>query len=150
MTADDGRAFVVLKPDGDLIALRSFEAAAVRALYVVRAPPTREERARRNPASLTPRQRYYLDAWGYPYVLDEFRPHFTLTNALPDPIALVKSLEWEFRLRVASRALRVDDVALFGETEPGGEFKILRRFPLGSSKRTHRLSSRVAAAAFID
>jgi hypothetical protein len=150
MTADDGRAFVVLKPDGDLRVLHSFEEAAVRALYAVRAPPTREERARRNSAGLTPRQRYYLEAWGYPYVLDEFRPHFTLTNPLPDPVNVVKALEWEFSLRAASRALQVDDAALFGETAPGGEFNILRRFPLGRAKRARRLSSRVAVAAFID
>jgi hypothetical protein len=46
--------------------------------------------------------------------------------------------------------LQVDDAALFGETAPGGEFNILRRFPLGRAKRARRLSSRVAVAAFID
>lgn len=45
---------------------------------------------------------YYLDAWGYPYVLDEFRPHFTLTNAISDALRVARALEWEFSLRVAS------------------------------------------------
>ncbi len=150
MAADDGRAFVVLRPEGRSKALRSFEASAVRTLDALRAPLAEDEQARRNVSKLTPRQRYYLEAWGYPYVIDEFRPHFTLTNAVPDPAPLVKSLQWEFSLRVASRTMRVDAVTLFAEASPGGDFKILRRFPLGRPNRGRRLSSRVAAAAFID
>ena len=42
----------------------------------------REDRARRNPSALTPRQRDYLDRWGYPYVMEEFRFHMTLTGRL--------------------------------------------------------------------
>ncbi|MFY9969037.1 MAG: DUF1045 domain-containing protein [Roseiarcus sp.] len=150
MATDDGRAFVVLKPRPHSKALRALEEAAVRGLDAVRAPPTQEERLRRDISRLSPRQRYYLEAWGYPYVIDEFRPHYTLTNAVPDPARLVKSLRWEFSLRVASRQMRVDALTLFGETAPGGEFRILRRFPLGRSLRPRRLSPRVAAAAFID
>ena len=47
-----------------------------------RAPLTPEDRARRNPSALTPRQRDYLDRWGYPYVLEDFRFHMTLTGRL--------------------------------------------------------------------
>jgi hypothetical protein len=36
--------------------------------------------------------------------------------------------------------LRVDALTLFAESEPGGEFKILRRFPLGEAQRTTRTS----------
>jgi hypothetical protein len=101
-------------------------------------------------ARLTPRQAYYLDAWGYPYVLDEFRPHFTLTNAIADADRVARLLQQEFRLRVASPALRVDALTLFGESEPGGEFKIVRRFPLGRSTRARRPSARALAPAFFD
>ena len=80
MATADGRAFVVLKPNGGVKELRSFEEKAVRALDVLRAPLTNAESQSQNAASLTPRQRYYLEAWGYPYVIDEFQPHFTLTN----------------------------------------------------------------------
>ncbi len=70
MKTADGRAFVVLKPKGGATELRVFEERAVRALDALRAPLTTAERLRRNVARLTPRQRYYLEAWGYPYVLD--------------------------------------------------------------------------------
>ena len=115
----------------------------------MRAPLSDAERSRHS-ARLTPRQRYYLEAWGYPYVLDEFRPHFTLTNPLEQAGLLAKALEWEFRLRVASPALRVESVVLFGERESDGVFEVLRAFALGRAKRAKRSSPRVAAAAFID
>jgi hypothetical protein len=149
IAAREGRAFVALKPEGDLTKLRAFEAGVVRALDSLRSPLAAGERERRKSAGLTPRQAYYLDAWGYPYVLDEFRPHFTLTNAIPDANRAARALEWEFSLRVASHVLRIDALTLFAESEPGGEFKILRRFPLGQAKRA-RGRSRVLAPAFLD
>jgi hypothetical protein len=150
VAAGDGRAFVALKPHGVLKELRSFEGSVVRVLDQFRAPTARADRERRKAARLTPRQSYYLDAWGYPYVLDEFRPHFTLTNAIANADRVARLLEWEFRLRVPSNALRVDALTLFGEIEPGGEFKILRRFPLGRSARARRSSARAFAPAFLD
>jgi Protein of unknown function (DUF1045) len=143
----DGRAFVALMPHGGLKELRSFEGSVVRALDRLRAFRDRE---RREPARLTPRQAYYLDAWGYPYVLDEFRPHFTLTNAIAEADRVARLLQQEFRLRVASPALRVDALTLFGESEPGGAFRILRRFPLGGPVRTRRSSARAFAPALLD
>jgi hypothetical protein len=149
IAAGEGRAFVVLKPEGDLMKLRAFEGGVVRALDPLRSTLTSGERERRKSACLSPRQAYYLDAWGYPYVLDEFRPHFTLTNAISDADRMARELEWDFGLRVASHGLRVDALALFAEIEPGGEFKILRRFPLGEAKRATRPSG-VLARAFLD
>jgi hypothetical protein len=145
IAAGDGRAFVALRPEGGLKELRSFEGSVVRALDRLRAPLAPGDRERRNLARLTPRQAYYHDAWGYPYVLDEFRPHFTLTDAIVDADRVVRLLKWEFRHRVASPALRVDALTLFGEKEPGGEFIILRRFPLGRSTRAGRSSARAFA-----
>jgi len=126
------------------------EQAAVPTLDKLRAPLTEDERHRRNVVRLTQRQRYDLKASGYPYVIDEFRPHVTLTNAVPDPTRPVKSLEQDFSLRVASQAMRVDATTLFGETTPGGEFRIVRSSTLGRSRRARCLSPRIAAASFID
>ena len=152
MSAGNGLAFVVLKPEGRSTELHSLEESTVRALDALRAPLTDAERGGRDTRRLTPRQRYYLDAWGYPYVIDEFRPHFTLTNPIEvEQAGHVKTaLDWEFRLRVASPALRVDSIALFGERESDGEFEVLRDFPLGHAKRVKRSLPRAAAAAFID
>lgn len=54
-----------------------------------------DDRERCGSGRLTPRQAYYLDAWGYPYVLDEFDPHFTLTNAIADADRVARLLDWE-------------------------------------------------------
>jgi hypothetical protein len=145
----DGRAFVALKPEGALRELRSFEASIVRGFDRLRSPFAADGRERRGSGGLTPRQAYYLDAWGYPYVLDEFHPHFSLTNAIADADRVAGRLQWEFGLRVTSHALRVDALTLFGQCEPGGEFRILRRFPLGRPDRAQS-STRVLAAALFD
>jgi hypothetical protein len=150
IAAGNGRAFVALRPAGGLKELRSFEGSVVRAFDRLRTPLAPGDRERRNLARLTPRQAYYLDAWGYPYVLDEFRPHFTLTDAIADADRVARLLEWEFRRWVASPALRVDALTLFGESEPGGEFRILHRFPLGRSTRARRSSMRAFAPVFLD
>jgi 2'-5' RNA ligase len=144
----DGRSFAALEPEGGLRQLRAFEASVVRALDRLRAPLSLGDHERRKSARMTARQAYYLDAWGYPYVLDEFRPHFTLTNALSEADRVARLLQQEFRFRVASPALSVDALTLFGESEPGGEFRILRRFPLGRPRRAGRASARILAPAF--
>ncbi len=141
--------FVALKPDGALKELRAFEGSVVRGLDRLRAPLVETSHDYRGSERLTPRQAYYLHAWGYPYVLDEFDPHFTLTNAIPDAKSVAQLLEWEFRLKVPSRALHVDALTLFEQSEAGGEFRILRRFPLGRPHRSRR-SKRALAAATLD
>jgi putative phosphonate metabolism protein len=74
-------ALVPTAPDSDLSA---FAASVVQNFDSFRAPLTPAERARRLRAPLTERQIALLDAWGYPYVLDAFRFHMTLTGPLPD------------------------------------------------------------------
>jgi Protein of unknown function (DUF1045) len=148
VAAGEGRAFVALKPQGALKELRSFEASVVRGLDRLRAPLVEDGRERRGSGRLTPRQTYYLDAWGYPYVLDEFDPHFTLTNAIANADRVARLLNWEFGLRVASHAMRVDALTLFGQSEPGAEFRILRRFPLGRPNRARRSTRALSAAVF--
>ena len=146
--AAPGLGFVALKPQGASKELRSFEANVVRGLDRLRAPFVEIGREYRGSERLTPRQAYYLQAWGYPYVLDEFDPHFTLTNAIPDADRVARLLEWDFGLRVPSRALHVDALTLFGQGEPGGEFRILHRFPLGRPHRSRRSTRALARAVF--
>ena len=83
------------------------------------------ELARRNPASLTPRQRELLKTWGYPYVLDEFRFHLTLTDRVGDE----RRPEVERALSdcfagVLGADVPVDALAVFTEAEPGAPFEL--------------------------
>lgn len=63
-------------------AVTALAAEVVRGLDGFRAPLSSEERARRRPELLTAAQRALLDRWGYPWVMEEFRYHMTLTGAL--------------------------------------------------------------------
>ena len=101
----------------------------MRKLDRFRAPLTADERARRNPDRLSARQREMLDSWGYPYALDEFRAHFTLSDALSNSAPVAEALAREFAARVASPTLIVDALVLFAQSRPGADFSILSRFP---------------------
>lgn len=75
--------FLALTPEGDTAALNAMAAEVVRGLDMFRAPPTEADLARRRQANLTPAQEANLTKWGYPYVMDAFRFHITLTSKLP-------------------------------------------------------------------
>jgi hypothetical protein len=61
--------------------VNALAAAALSFFDFLRAAPGPEETARRG-GRLSPRQRWLLGEWGYPYVLDEYRFHITLTDEL--------------------------------------------------------------------
>jgi hypothetical protein len=96
-----------------------------------RARPTEAELARRDPASLTPRQRELLKAWGYPYVLDEFRFHLTVTDRIPADwqSAVERTLSSWFSASLGA-TVPVDALALFAEAEPGAPFTLRAAHPL--------------------
>ncbi|MFN3889250.1 MAG: DUF1045 domain-containing protein [Beijerinckiaceae bacterium] len=122
--------FVALVP-GCNEALSAFAGRCVQAFASFRAPMTADERARRLRSPLTPRQTELMDAWGYPYVFDEFCFHMTLTSSLPlhsltrlrDALARAYS-PLSTRLVVSSLCVCVQP--------PQGRFKLLERFPLGA------------------
>ncbi len=77
-------SFLCLQPTEDSEALNRLAAAVVEAFDEFRLPPDTDELARRRAAGLTPRQERLLSTWGYPYVMEEFRFHLTLTGRIAD------------------------------------------------------------------
>ena len=75
--------FLALIPVGDVHGLNTLAADVVRGFDPFRAPPGESELARRRQSNLSPRQEALLQAWGYPYVMDQFRFHMNLTGKLP-------------------------------------------------------------------
>jgi putative phosphonate metabolism protein len=122
--------FLALTPDGCEAALLEFAAAVVEGTDVFRAPLTVAEVARRRPESLSPRQRALLDRWGYPYVMEEFRFHLTLTDRLADPQAdaVAQALRDHFA-PVLPKPFVIEDLCLFGEDD-AGLFHLLHRYAL--------------------
>jgi putative phosphonate metabolism protein len=119
-----GRFFAIV-PGMDAPGLHALADQVVKGFDDFRAPPTDAELARRNPASLTSRQRELLETWGYPYVLDEFRFHLTLTDRIPDgQQAEVERVLSDWFAALLGTAVPVDALALFIEAEPGAPFAL--------------------------
>src|SRR5207245_1192733 len=79
---DSISGFIAVIPAEPVAELQQLAADCARDFDSFRAPLGAEDRARRRPEKLTERQRDYLDRWGYPYVMEEFRFHMTLTGRL--------------------------------------------------------------------
>jgi putative phosphonate metabolism protein len=119
--------FIALVPAQRSVVLETLAQDCVTAFDNFRAPMTAADRARRNPAALTPRQVEQLDRWGYPYVMQDFRFHMTLTGRLPD--ARRENVLAMLRDRFAALALAelaIDRIALFRQNDPASRFTIIR------------------------
>ncbi|MCS0466276.1 DUF1045 domain-containing protein, partial [Burkholderia mallei] len=89
------------------------------------------ERAKRAAAPLSERQRALLAEWGYPYVLDEYRFHMTLSDPLDDPAERAALIDWWKAAAAALGPLPVDHAAIFVEARPGTPFMLWKRLPFG-------------------
>ncbi|HLI02267.1 MAG TPA: DUF1045 domain-containing protein [Acidimicrobiales bacterium] len=128
--------FYALMAGGPAPALHALADAVVRDLDDLRAPLTDAERQRRRPQRLTPRQQGYLDAWGYPYVFEEFQAHFTLTDRIPEPeAARVEVTLLGYFEDQLGRDLRIDALCVFYEPEPGAPFQLRSAHGLRDEQR---------------
>lgn len=123
--------FLALKTVVPCAALDRLAAGAVAAFDEFRAPMSTAEREKRLRAPLTPRQQENLERWGYPYVLDDFRFHMTLTGPLEEhERALAESeLSALFAGSDADGPLIVKEIALYRQED--GPFRLVERFPFG-------------------
>jgi putative phosphonate metabolism protein len=123
--------FFALVPGAEAAELHALADEVVTGFDGFRAPATEAELARRFPASLTARQRELLNAWGYPYVLDEFRFHLTLTDRIPDGRrpAVERALRGWFAASLGAN-VPIDALALFTEAEPSAPFTLRAVHPL--------------------
>ncbi|MGY3450930.1 DUF1045 domain-containing protein [Bradyrhizobium sp. USDA 4353] len=126
--------FIAVIPGEASAELQHLAAACVETFEPFRAPMSAEDRARRKPEMLTPRQREQLDRWGYPYVMDDFRFHMTLTCRLSDErrapvLAMLRDRFAELDLR----GLAIDRIALFRQASSTSRFGILNSWALAES-----------------
>jgi hypothetical protein len=123
--------FFALIPGAEAAELYALADEVVTAFDRFRAPPTEAELARRDPAALTPRQGELLKAWGYPYVLDEFRFHLTVTDRIPaERQSAVEAALNDWFAASLGATVPVDALALFTEAEPGAPFTVRAVHPL--------------------
>ncbi|MBL9045784.1 MAG: DUF1045 domain-containing protein [Tabrizicola sp.] len=119
--------FLALTPMGCEAALLDLAALVVEGTDDLRATLTSDEIARRRPQTLSPRQRDLLELWGYPFVMEEFRFHLTLTDRLPDDQATkVATILQAHFAPVLPQPFVIEDLCLFGE-DVAGRFHLLHR-----------------------
>ena len=136
LTVLDG--FFALVPGGPVPGLDALAAALVTDLDAHRAPPTDAETARRSAAPLSARQRELLAAWGYPYVLDEFRFHLTLTDRVaPEQRPRLEQALTSWFAGCLGRPVALDAVAVCTEAAPGAPFRLRSLHPLRRTPDLH-------------
>lgn len=128
-------SFLALRPASPSPELDALAADCLRDFDRFRAPPSEQELARRRAAGLSERQEQYLRDWGYPYVLDEFRMHFTLTGRIADDAERQAVLAHLTALTAPAlrRDFTINEVCLFVQSEPAANFRIAGRYRLGGS-----------------
>ncbi|WP_375698131.1 DUF1045 domain-containing protein [Pseudophaeobacter sp. TrK17] len=125
--------FLALRVSGDETALGRLAAACVRDLDGLRAPAPQTELEKRRAAGLTPAQEANLVTWGYPYVLEQFRFHLTLTGKLPKAeLPAVEAALEAHLMPLLPRPLAISDIALVGE-DSDGSFHLIHRYALSGT-----------------
>jgi len=138
--------FIALVPAAPCADLQDLADSCVIEFDEYRQPADETELARRRASGLSPRQDELLLRWGYPYVLEEWRFHLTLTGRITDEgerTAITELLRRHFSGFI-DRPLAVRDLCLFRQPAPGRPFTALARFTLGGGRR---VSSEVWRAA---
>ncbi|MGH6918168.1 MAG: DUF1045 domain-containing protein, partial [Geminicoccaceae bacterium] len=122
--------FIAFVPAAAVAALDALAADCVEAFDGFRAPLDEAAIARRRAAGLTPRQDRHLLRYGYPYVLDDFRFHMTLTERLRAPERdQVLAILADRAADICAAPLRIDAITVFEQLSRAAPFTLRRRFP---------------------
>lgn len=126
--------FLALKPLVSSLALEQLAADCVQQLHNLAAPLGDSELARRRKAGLTQEQDALLVTWGYPWVMQHFRFHLSLTGPLEGVNAsVVAALQAEAASQFHELpACTVDRLSVFVEPTPGADFLLYEQFEFRS------------------
>ena len=126
--------FRALVPGGDAGPLNALAASVVREFDRFRAPLTEADVLRRRVDRLTDRQRQLLDRWGYPFVLDQFEFHLTLTDIVPAERAAAVDAALALHFApVTALDVPLTALTISVEPQPGAPFEILAVHPFAHS-----------------
>jgi putative phosphonate metabolism protein len=128
--------FVALTPVESSAPLENLAAQCVRAFEGFRVPLTPEQMAHYTRNKLTVHQTQMLEHWGYPYVMEEFRFHISLTDRIDDPHereAMMKAAR-ALADSVLTTPIVIRDLAVFYQPERDQPMTVLERIPFGRAK----------------
>lgn len=117
--------FAALVPASSPPGLEALAAACVQELDDLRAPLSAADRLRRRIEHLDEREVELLDRYGYPYVMERFRLHLTLTGPIGREAAqrVAHALTKKIEQLNHETPLSLDRLCLFVERAPGTPFQ---------------------------
>jgi len=127
----DDFGFLAILPAQKCTALDEAAASCVTELEAHRLPEDAAKQGKRA-AGRTPAQLVYLQRYGYPYVLDQWRFHMTLSNAGAGAQLLEPARK--FFAEVLDTPRMFGALAVYVEAEKGADFRLTRRIGLGCAK----------------
>jgi Protein of unknown function (DUF1045) len=129
--------FLALRPCVDGAAPKQLAAICLTALLPLCAPLSNEVLERRS-VGLDADEAGLLQGYGYPYVLDRYRFHLTLSAPATESEENAMR-EW-LEPRVAELpSTRMDALSICREATPGGAFELVERIPLRARGMEHTL-----------
>ena len=124
--------FLALIPEREVTQITQLEEQCVTGLNDYAEPLSQEELSRRRNADLSPHEDALLLRWGYPFVLDRFRFHCSLTGSLakasPEEIAALTHVANQHFSQLPNCVF--DSLAIFAEPTKGADFVLLQQCPL--------------------
>ena len=125
--------FIALTPIASTTALENLAAQCVRVFEGFRVPLSPDMVAHYMRNKLTVHQTQMLEHWGYPYVMEEFRFHISITDRIDDNAernAMLKAVQ-ALAGDVVNKPIVVRDIAVFHQTERDHPMMLLERIPFG-------------------
>lgn len=126
-------SFAALTPSAPCPALHALANACVEEFDPFRAPPAPGELERRRARGLSPRQDAALLRWGYPYVMEDFRFHLTLSGPIHDAL-LRETLSAALAPLTApfcKESSTLDGIALYVQPDTSSPFQRVWHCPFG-------------------
>lgn len=134
LTVEVMDGFLALVPQSRDARVGALAARCVMELDGFRAAMDDADRERRDPARLTGRERMLLERWGYPFVMEAFRFHYSLTGTLtPFEEGVVERVREHAGVHFAPHLAalrRIDSLALFEERHPAHDLRLVERVRL--------------------
>jgi hypothetical protein len=128
LQVSDLDGFLALTPAAPCATLQSLADACVAATDRHRLPPSDAELARRRAATLSDEEEALLQRWGYPWVMQRWRFHMTLTDRRGTQLRAAAEAHFADALCLTRR---VTDICVFTQPAPGANFLIAKRIELG-------------------
>ena len=125
--------FIALTPAHESVELEKLAAACVRAFEAFRVPMSAAQFAQYKLNKLTVHQEQMLKHWGYPYVMEEFRFHMSLTDKIEDEGERLRVMDELARLAapVIGRPLSVRAITVFRQPGSNEPMVPVERIPFG-------------------